>query len=71
VREAEKRQAWILHQLENGVRLKAPHVAKEFNRSTKTALRDLEALCGQRKIEFVGDPRTGFYKLCKPSNDPT
>src|SRR5262245_6824902 len=61
--EAEKRRAWILHQLAAGVQLKTPHVAKQFSRSNKTAQRDFDALREEGKIEFVGDPRTGYYRL--------
>jgi hypothetical protein len=42
--ESEKRRSWILQQLAAAVRLKAPHVADRFNRSKKTAQRDLDTL---------------------------
>jgi hypothetical protein len=63
-KEATSRRAWIVQQLKNGVELKAPTVATQFKRSIKTALRDLEALRDEGKIEYVGDPRTGFYRIC-------
>ena len=64
--EADRRRLWILNQLTCGVRLKAPHVAREFRRSRKTAQRDLDSLRDTGKIEFHGDARTGFYRLRKP-----
>ena len=61
--EAQQRQMWILEQLSLGVQLKAPMVAKQFGRNVKTAQRDLDTLRADGKIEFVGDPRTGYYEL--------
>jgi len=61
--EAARRREWIIQQLEAGVQLKAPMVASQFKRSKKTAQRDLDALRDDGEIEFVGDPRTGYYRL--------
>lgn len=61
--EATRRRAWIIQQLQGGVQLKAPMVKAQFKRSAKTAQRDLDALRDEGKIEFVGDPRTGYYHL--------
>ncbi len=65
---AEERQAWILDQLSEEVRLKSPTVAKHFNCSKKTAERDLAALRRQGKIEHVGSARTGHYRVLPPSS---
>ena len=46
-----------------GHQLKAPAVAEQFDCSIKTAQRDLTALRDEGKIEFVGAPRTGYYRL--------
>ena len=59
--DALVRRAWILQQLENGVQLKAQMVATQFNCSIRTTYRDLDAL--KSKVEFVGDPRAGYYRL--------
>lgn len=59
------RRAWILQQLGEGKRLKAAAVAEEFECSEKTALRDFAALKEQGAIEFVGEARTGYYRLCQ------
>jgi hypothetical protein len=61
--EAARRREWIIQQLEGGVQLKAPIIAAQFKRTKKTAQRDLDALRDEGKIEFVGDPRTGYYRL--------
>lgn len=61
--ESAQRQAWILEQLQNGVELKATAVAAHFGRGLKTAYRDLAVLREAGKIEFVGDTRTGYYRL--------
>lgn len=61
--EAARRREWIVRQLQAGVGLKAPMVAAQFKRTRKTAQRDLDALRDEGKIEFVGDPRTGYYRL--------
>jgi hypothetical protein len=60
---AGARHAWILQELAKGRRLKAPDVAEHFGCSVKTAQRDLTALKDEGKIEFVGSPRTGFYRI--------
>lgn len=56
---ADKRRAWILQQLEQGHKLRAPAVVKEFRCHVKTAQRDLTSLKDEGKIEFVGAARTG------------
>ena len=63
---ADSRRAWILKRLDEGHELQAPAVAKQFNCSVKTAQRDLQALKEEERIEFVGAPRTGYYRLCRP-----
>jgi len=63
--EAAQRQEWILEQLQQGVELKASAVAAHFGRGIKTAYRDLAVLREAGKIEFVGDTRTGYYRLRK------
>lgn len=60
---AGARLAWILQELTKGRRLKAPDVAEHFGCSVKTAQRDLTALKDDGKVEFVGAPRTGFYRV--------
>lgn len=60
---AAKRRAWILEQLAAGKHLQAPHVKKRFTCSRKTAERDLQRLKNEGRIEFVGAPRTGYYRL--------
>jgi hypothetical protein len=61
--DAAERVAWILQRLKEGVRLKAPAVAEHFKCSVKTAQRDLTSLKDQEKIQYVGAPRTGYYRL--------
>jgi hypothetical protein len=66
--EATKtRRIWILEQLAQGQRLKAPDVSKQFGCSARTAKRDLAALKDEKTIEFVGAARTGYYRLRRPS----
>jgi hypothetical protein len=57
------RRRWIVEQIEAGRQLRAPIVARELSCSLATAKRDLEALKGEGKIEFVGASRTGTYLL--------
>ena len=59
------RRDWIRKQLAAKVQLKAPMVAKHFRCSTRTARRDLTALKEEGTIEYVGTPRTGYYRLCQ------
>ncbi len=64
-----KRQEWILEQLGNGVRLKAPDVARQFQCSAKTAQRALGTLKDAGLIDYVGSTRTGYYRLCDPPGE--
>lgn len=57
------RKAWILEQLTVGKKLKAGSVADHFNCSMRTAERALTTLKNQGVIEYVGNPRTGYYRL--------
>ena len=59
-------RGWILQRLTAGHQLQAPDVAAQFKCSVKTAQRDLQALKEERKIEFVGTPRSGYYRLRTP-----
>lgn len=61
--EATRRRAWIVQQLQRGVKLNAPMVAVHFHRTKRTAQRDLDALREAGKIQFIGDRRTGHYQL--------
>ena len=70
--EAKGRRLWVLEQLHQGIRVKAPDIVKQFKCSKKTAHRDLLALKNQGKIEFVGAARTGAYRVrtaATPAND--
>jgi hypothetical protein len=68
---AVTRRDWILQQLADGVELKGPMVAKQFTCSVKTAVRDLTTLKDEGKINYVGTPRTGHYRLCSaPASNP-
>jgi hypothetical protein len=60
------RQAWILGQLADHRDLRAPDVVRQFGCSIKTAKRSLQALRKAEKIVFVGDARTGSYRLKPP-----
>jgi hypothetical protein len=62
------RRSWILQELAKERQLKAPDVAEQYSCSVKTAQRDLTALKDEGKIEFVGAPRTGYYRLCCPAS---
>ena len=63
---AGKRRAWILLQLEKEHKLQSPAVVKQFKCSLKTAQRDLQSLNAEDQVEFVGAPRTGYYRLKDP-----
>jgi hypothetical protein len=63
---ADARRSWILDELKQGRQLKAGDIAERFACALKTAQRDLASLKEEGKIEFVGSPRTGFYRLLEP-----
>jgi len=56
------RQDWILRQLAEGRKLRAPAIARHFGCSIRTVERDLTALKKRGQIKFVGAARTGFYR---------
>lgn len=58
---AVARRKWILEQVTNGRKMRAPGFAAELGCSDRTVKRDLDAL--EPTIEFVGSPRTGYYQL--------
>ena len=61
------RQRWLIDQLANGGRPKAGDVAAHFGVTEKTVRRDIADLKEQGFIEFVGAPKTGFYRLKGPA----
>jgi DNA-binding transcriptional ArsR family regulator len=68
---AEERSHWILEQLRSKVRLKRSDIAKHFSCTERTAQRDLNSLKDAGKIEFIGSPRTGYYRLyTTPADSP-
>ena len=58
-----ERQQWFLNQLGAGNKVKAADVAAHWNVTEKTAKRDIAALKKHGMIEFVGPPKTGFYRI--------
>ncbi len=60
---ASERQAWILSQLRDGVKLQRQMVQKHFGVSERQAKRELAGLSSQGLIEFVRKPRPGYYRL--------
>ncbi|QDU46863.1 hypothetical protein Mal52_53860 [Symmachiella dynata] len=58
------RQIRILQVLKSGQELRAPAIADELGSPLSTVKRDLKSLKGEGKIEFVGPPKTGHYRLC-------
>ena len=62
---AQLRRDWILRRLNDEGRLRGAAVSKHFKCSRRTAMRDLALLKAAKKIEFIGPPRTGYYRLSK------
>ncbi|MBM4457752.1 MAG: DeoR family transcriptional regulator [Chloroflexi bacterium] len=60
-----ERQRWLLVQLSEGQQLKPHDVTAHFGVSEKTAKRDIAGLKARGLIEFVGAPKTGFYRLIR------
>jgi hypothetical protein len=68
--DSAKRQEWIISQLRVGIKLGRPDVVRQFGCSLKTAERDLQALKDRGLVEWVGSPRTGYYRLRKGRPKP-
>lgn len=62
------RQQWFMEQLAAGKRARWSDLAAHWNVSRATALRDIADLHQQEKIEFVGAPKNGFYRIRIPSS---
>jgi hypothetical protein len=60
------RERWVLDQMAQGTKVNARTIAQHFNCNAKTAHRLLDGLRAERKIVFVGNPRTGYYELRQP-----
>ncbi len=58
-----RRQHWILGQLQQGVELQRVMLEREFNIATKTAKRDLSELVQWGLIEYLRCGRSGCYRL--------
>ena len=56
-----ERRNWILEQVTNGRKMRAPAFAAELKCSERTVKRDLDAL--EDQIEFEGSPNSGYYRL--------
>ncbi|OIP49444.1 MAG: hypothetical protein COX17_09500 [Deltaproteobacteria bacterium CG23_combo_of_CG06-09_8_20_14_all_60_8] len=57
-----ERQKWYVEQLAAGAKIKATDLARYWNVSQVTAKRDIADLKHRGVIEFIGSPKTGFYR---------
>jgi len=53
----------ILQAIQSGRKLRAPHIADELDSPLPTIKRDWKTLKNEGKIEFIGSPKTGHYRL--------
>ena len=58
-----KRQSWIMQQLQGRVHLRIRQVINRFNCSNSTAKRDLADLRQKGLVTFEGTARTGYWRL--------
>jgi CheY-like chemotaxis protein len=69
--KTEDRQAWIMEQLNRGVSIKVADILRAFGCSGRTAIRDINKLKKQGRLEFVGKPMDGRYqKTTGPTRKP-
>jgi Predicted transcriptional regulator len=59
----------ILQILADGRQIRLPAIASQIGKSERTVRRDLDSLRAAGKIEFIGSPRTGYYRLCPSTCD--
>jgi len=64
------RQKWFLEQLSAGQKIRASALANHWGTSHKTAKRDISDLRRKGLIEFVGAPKTGFYRITETEHAP-
>ena len=58
-----QRQLQILALLASGERLRVPNIQDKLGLSFITTKREVDALKAQRKVEFVGPPKTGYWRM--------
>ncbi|MBK9230692.1 MAG: winged helix DNA-binding protein [Anaerolineae bacterium] len=61
----DARQQWFIAQIAAGRRPHWADLAQQWRVSRATALRDIAGLKARGLIEFVGAPKTGFYRLTR------
>jgi len=61
------RQRWFVERLAKGNHVRADDIARQFGRTVRTAERDIAALERAGAIEFVGAPKTGYYRVKEPT----
>jgi DNA-binding transcriptional ArsR family regulator len=64
-----ERRMKILQILADGRQIRLPAIASQIGKSERTVRRDLDSLRAAGKIEFIGSPRTGYYRLCPSTCD--
>lgn len=63
---ANTRQQWFIDQLAAHQQIDWTDLVQKWGVSRATARRDIANLKNQGLIEFVGAPKTGFYRLRTP-----
>ncbi|MBI4706194.1 MAG: putative DNA binding domain-containing protein [Deltaproteobacteria bacterium] len=64
--DLNERQRWFINGLARGAKLNAVDLAHQFQKAMRTAQRDIATLQQTGRVEFVGAPKTGFYRLREP-----
>ena len=62
------RQQWFIAQISAGRQPGWVELAEQWQVSRSTAQRDIAGLKARGLIEFVGAPKTGFYRIVKQTN---
>jgi predicted ArsR family transcriptional regulator len=60
-----ERQRWVISTLSKSARIRRADVEKQFTVGTRTVKRDLKGLIQMRLIEFVRQPKPGYYRLAE------
>lgn len=67
--ELNKRQKWFVAQISHDHAVKAEQLMQQWKVSQATAKRDIADLRSLGVIEFVGPPKTGYYRLRQERKD--
>lgn len=63
--QMNERQLWFVSELQNGRRIRANDITKVWDKTLRTARRDILEIIERGIIEYCGANKNGHYRLCE------